>query len=99
MAAPPPSSSLPAPNLPARLAPGWASIYGVNTTQGINSKDTDLQFGQIIQLANGEETVDTVSVGQSVMFRLSDTKQVQYGSYYYYLMEQQKIILIENELT
>jgi co-chaperonin GroES (HSP10) len=98
----PPSSSLPAPDLPARLAPGWISIYGASSTQGIDPKKpvSKLQFGQVIQLANDEsEMPGTVSPGQSVMFDEDDAKQVKNGSYYYWLLPETKIILIENELT
>lgn len=84
--------------IPARLYPGYISIYGATSTTGIVPKQTGLQFGVISQIYS--DTPNTVSVDQSVMFKYDDdTITVDYNGTTYFLIEEQKIVLIENILS
>jgi len=80
--------------LPARLFPNYAALYGTASTQGITFVGNDLQFGLVVQTFS--ETPYLVSEGQSVLFRISESTQVQYSGYTYFLVEEPKIILVEN---
>lgn len=83
------------PSLPVRLNSGIVSIYGSPSIMGILTNDNNLQFGSINQLPNS--IAGSYSVDQSVMFKVSDATVVTYGSIPYFLLPEEKIILIENE--
>lgn len=80
--------------IPARLFPNYAAIYGSASTQGITYNDPNLQFGIVSQIAG--DLPYLVSEGQSVLFRISDSLQITASSYTYFLVEEQKIILVED---
>lgn len=80
--------------IPARLFPNYAAIYGSATTQGISFQDNNLQFGTVSQISG--DLPYLVSEGQSVLFKISDSLQITSGLYTYFLVEEQKIILVED---
>lgn len=84
-------------SLPCRLYPGYASIYGAQSITGIVPKQGGLQFGTIDQIY--DNVPGTVSIGQSVLFKYEDCVMVDYQGTQYFLLPEQKIILIENILS
>lgn len=85
-------------SLPANLYPGYVSIYGAASINGIVTRTSGLQFGLINQIYNSYQ--NSISVGQSVMFKQDgDTIRLNYGGVDYFLIEEKKIILIENILS
>ena len=83
------------PVLPVRLYPGQVSIYGAASLTGITSDK--MQFGLINQMA--DNIPNSVSVGDSVMFRLDKSETIYYGSNTYFLINQNDIKLIEIVVT
>lgn len=83
--------------IPGRLYPGFISIYGAPSINGI-AASKGLQFGVITQIYS--DTPNTVSVDQSVMFKYDDdTIRVTYDGVQYFIIDEAKIVLIENELS
>lgn len=82
-------------SLPVTLSPGYASIYGAPSTQGLSVPyQSPYQFGTIDQLPSTEP--EAYGIGQSVMYNINDTVQVIYSGITYYLIPQNKILLTEN---
>lgn len=81
-------------SLPARLYPGYISIYGAGSVNGITRTTDAYQFGVIEQMWPDSE--GTLSIGQSVLYKVADTIQVIYDSTTYYLTKETNIILIES---
>lgn len=77
--------------LPCRLYPGQVSIYGAASITGIQSDD--MQFGLVNQMA--DNSPNSISIGDSVMFRLDRSETVYYGGNAYYLINQNDIKLTE----
>lgn len=80
--------------IPARLFPNYAALYGAASTQDISFIGNDLQFGTVVQTAG--ELPYLVSEGQSVLFRISESTQIVHSGYTYFLVEEPKIILVED---
>lgn len=83
-------------SLPARLYPGYLSIYGAKSVNGIVPSG-GFQFGRVNQIY--DSIPDTVSINQSVMFRSIDSIIVTYSGIQYFILPENKIILIEEILT
>lgn len=83
------------PPLPGRVAPGLVSIYGAASIYGLTSFDQNLQFGVISE----EYWIPvTYNVGDSVLFKVSDSSTIYYGGVPYFLVEESKILYKENSL-
>ena len=80
--------------LPIQLIPNYVSIYGAPSTQGISYGTPGYQFGVVDQIYG--QNPNLVAVDQSVFFKIDDSVSVQYGGNTYYLVEEQKIVFIEN---
>lgn len=80
------------PILPV-LSPGYVSIYGAASIYGFGF-GRGLSFGVIHQMGNTFE--GAYSVGQHVLFPVTD-KFLIYGGTSYYLMPESDIILIEQQ--
>lgn len=78
-------------SLPVRLFPGQISIYGAASQNGLQSDK--MQFGLVDQMANN--VPDTISIGDSVMFRLDRSDTITYGNITYFLIQESDIKLIE----
>lgn len=78
--------------LPATLSPGIVSIYGMGVSLGGLRSNKNVQFG----IVNQSYSNPVVSlVGQSVMFNPTYADKVVYVSETYFLVPEDKIILIE----
>jgi hypothetical protein len=82
-------------SLSARLNQGYLSIYGTISLTGISSGTPNpiYQFGLIDQKWDSQP--GTTSVGETVMFKTSDSLAVIYQGTQYLLIPEEKIILIE----
>lgn len=79
--------------IPAKIYPGWVSIYSYPSTNGIIPKTPGLQFGIVDQMSEASQT--NYAVGNNVLFDIADAKQIVYGSTQFMLLPENKIILIE----
>jgi hypothetical protein len=84
-------------SLPVVLYPGYVSIIGAVSIDTITSSNTDIQFGVVNQVWGSDANM--IQVGQSIMFLVSDAIVVTYNSQNYFLLQENKIILIENVLS
>ena len=82
-------------SLPVRLYPGIVSIYGAASVNGLETEN--MQFGLVDQLY--DNSPNTISVGDSVMFKLDKAELVTYGNIVYFLINQSDIKLIETVVT
>ena len=80
-------------SLPAILPANTVSIYGYQSLQGISSVAQGFQFGIIDQMYFGAQSD---LVGQSVLFRLDKSLQLNYDNATYFLIQEEDIILTEN---
>lgn len=84
-------------SLPVQLSPGYVSIYGGQSIQGLQLPyNSPYQFGTINQM--GSSLPLGYDVGKSVMYNGNDTEQVIYEGITYYILPENKIILTENDL-
>lgn len=79
--------------LPVSLQPNIVSIYGMASIYGIRVGGSNYRFGVVNQIY-GEGDL----VGRSVMFKMSNNVQVRYSNTPYFLIPQDDIVFIENEL-
>jgi len=83
--------------IPARLYNGYLLIYGAPSITGIVPNSSGFQFGLVNQIY--DNVSGDVSLNQSIMFRYDDSITVTYDGQQYFLLEEQKVILIENPLS
>lgn len=81
-------------SLPVRLAEGMISIYGVNQSNNSLKVNKTYRFGKVSKTWDNRSTV--AAVGQSVLFKLDDSVPVNYSGTDYWIVEEDKIILIED---
>lgn len=82
--------------LPCRLYPGYVSIYGAKSINNITAPQ-GFQFGKVNQIY--DNVPGTVSVDQSVLFRNDESIIVAYSGAQYFLIPENKIVLIEDILS
>lgn len=78
--------------LPCKLSNGILSIYGSSSIQGMVANN-NMVFG-IVNQAYYSPVIDLI--GQSVMFKKEDATPIVFGAFQYYLLPEQKVILIED---
>lgn len=82
-------------SLPCRLYPGIISVYGAGSVNGLITEK--MQFGLVDQMY--DDSPNTISIGDSVMFKLDKAEIVTYGNIVYFLINQSDIKLIETIAT
>lgn len=80
-------------SLPAKLPPSTISIYGYQSLNGITPQQAGYQFGIIDQMYYGAQND---WVGQSVLFKLSNSLQLKHSGNVYFLIQEENIVLTEN---
>ena len=83
--------------IPARLYNGYLLIYGAPSISGIVPNLSGYQFGLVNQIF--DNIPGDVSLNQSIMFKYDDSITVTYNGQQYFLLQEQKVILIENPLS
>lgn len=77
-----------------RLAPGILSIYGTASIYGFGHS-AGITFGVIYDMSSANS--GAYSVGQNVLIPYIDAHSVSYHGQTYWLIEESKIILVEQE--
>lgn len=83
-------------SLPVTLPANTLSIYGHGSINGIVVTSSGYQFGIIDQMYFGAQVS---LVGQSVLFKVSDSIGLTYLSSPYFLVPEENIVLTENILS
>jgi len=84
-------------SLPVTISPGYVSLYGAGSFQGIELPGaTSLQFGIVNQLPY---QYGSYQLGQNVLFRVTDADILSYQNQQYFIVPQSKIVLIEDPVT
>jgi hypothetical protein len=81
-------------SLPVRLAQGMVSIYGANESDNNIKAPKDYRFGIVNETWNNLSTV--AAVGQSVLFKIDESVPLNYSNTQYWIVDENKIILIED---
>lgn len=85
--------------VPINLGYGQVLIYGAGLAtgvMGVRPEEDRFRFGTIYQIYEGGETY--FSVGQSVMFDITQIEvKLDYQNYYYTLINQARLAISENE--
>ena len=81
-------------SLPVRLGAGLVSIYGANDSDNNIRAPKEYRFGIINDVWDNGSTV--AAVGQSVLFRIDESGPLSYLDQSYWVVDENKIILIED---
>lgn len=83
-------------SLPVKIQPGYLSLYGVDSFQGIQLPGSGLQFGLVNQLPYN---YGSYTLGQNVLFRVKEADILVYNNQQYFIVPESQIVLIEDPVT